>query len=370
MKRNKSFTLVEILIVILIIGILGGIIIVRLSNTSFNAKAVTLQSQAKILTRTLDRYLSDVGVYPAMYFGALKESAYFTNQNGRPGWLGPYLDRAPGPATGGKWYIMSGNWAGSFTFSRNATPDFDYDGIANNSVIATVVDEGSGPFTKDVNLMLNIDTAIDDGNLETGRVRCFDNLGRTLSFYLAEGTIDDLSAWVQGNLAANGTFHNNGQDWALVRAGGASIPAVIESGGPNGSDVVYLNHTTSGWPVYDEWHAVGQDVRTYGYNFEAGKTYTVSFDYKTNATTLMGGSYLFRFGMTDPSTVMHSSTVTAFYPEEITNDNQWHTVTKTFTLTQAQIDSINSGYEPKFALFYEYQQYGQFRMANLTVKPQ
>lgn len=104
-NRKTGFTLVEILIVVVILGILAAIVIPQFTNASEDAKASSLQTQLQTLRSQLDLYqLQHTGVYPV--FGAAPNTwdqmTTTTNEAGvftapAPGvkTFGPYLQQPP-----------------------------------------------------------------------------------------------------------------------------------------------------------------------------------------------------------------------------------------------------------------------------------
>ena len=63
--RNKGFTIVELLIVIVVIGILAAIVIVAFNGVQNSAKNASLQSDMKGLAKNLEAYKAINGQYPA-----------------------------------------------------------------------------------------------------------------------------------------------------------------------------------------------------------------------------------------------------------------------------------------------------------------
>jgi general secretion pathway protein G len=95
-RRGKAFTLVEVLLVVVIIGILAGMLVTRLSGRSQEAKITRAQADVKgTLSVALDLFEQDVGRYPTMEEGIQALVA----DPGIPGWKGPYLkgDLRPDP---------------------------------------------------------------------------------------------------------------------------------------------------------------------------------------------------------------------------------------------------------------------------------
>ena len=63
--RRNAFTLVEILIVVIILGILGTIIIGLFQNTSADAARNTLKGNLRAVRSALQVYIAQHGTYPA-----------------------------------------------------------------------------------------------------------------------------------------------------------------------------------------------------------------------------------------------------------------------------------------------------------------
>lgn len=65
----RGFTIVELLIVIVVIGILAGITLVAYGNISNRAKDAQTDTSISQLKKLLEIYASDTGVYPAVCGG-------------------------------------------------------------------------------------------------------------------------------------------------------------------------------------------------------------------------------------------------------------------------------------------------------------
>jgi general secretion pathway protein G len=94
MKTNKlgaqrGFTLLEILLVVVIIGMLVSVAVVKLSGQSQRAKLVATQRQIDAYKTALGVYELDNGVFPTTEQGL---QALLTQPPNLPNWKGPYLD--------------------------------------------------------------------------------------------------------------------------------------------------------------------------------------------------------------------------------------------------------------------------------------
>lgn len=64
-KRNDGFTLIEIMVVLIIIGLLAGIVVPKLMGRTEEAKRTKTAVQIKNLQSSLDLYRLDSGIYPS-----------------------------------------------------------------------------------------------------------------------------------------------------------------------------------------------------------------------------------------------------------------------------------------------------------------
>ncbi|PIQ85264.1 MAG: type II secretion system protein GspG [Candidatus Omnitrophica bacterium CG11_big_fil_rev_8_21_14_0_20_45_26] len=92
-RQNKKqsltgFTMIEILLVVIIIGILASLIVPRLSGRSEEARRQAAKADIMGgLALALDLYEADTGKYPSQLNDLLKEPSGVNN------WRGPYLKR-------------------------------------------------------------------------------------------------------------------------------------------------------------------------------------------------------------------------------------------------------------------------------------
>ena len=97
--REPCFTLVELLIVVIILGILAAVVIPQFSDASTDARSVALQQNLAIIRKQIELYkLQHVGNYPTDEGKFEDEMTMKTNPDrttsGTPT-LGPYLHRIP-----------------------------------------------------------------------------------------------------------------------------------------------------------------------------------------------------------------------------------------------------------------------------------
>ncbi|MDQ5932286.1 MAG: ral secretion pathway protein [Patescibacteria group bacterium] len=111
MKKSVGFTIVELLIVIVVIGILAAITVIAFSNINAKSRDNERYAEAKTIMKALELYKADRGVYPPNSAttavngpgGACGDGSYsysFATDDSwlRPLVLGGYLTKAPTPA--------------------------------------------------------------------------------------------------------------------------------------------------------------------------------------------------------------------------------------------------------------------------------
>ena len=88
-RKNRGFSLIELLVVLLILGLLGGLVGPRLFSKVDASKVDTAETQVRMLKAALQTFRVDVGRYPSTEEG-LKALMY--DPGNLPIWQGPYLD--------------------------------------------------------------------------------------------------------------------------------------------------------------------------------------------------------------------------------------------------------------------------------------
>lgn len=101
-QQQDGFTLLELLVVIVIIGLLAGLVAPRYFDQVGKSNAKIARAQIDSLEKALDQYRLDVGGYPTTEQGlaALNERP----QNAAK-WAGPYLKKAVPPDPWGARYL-------------------------------------------------------------------------------------------------------------------------------------------------------------------------------------------------------------------------------------------------------------------------
>src|SRR5207249_2562912 len=90
----RGFTLIEILVVIIVLGLLAALVGPRILGRVSEAKSATARTQIELLGLALDNYRLDNGMYPTSEqgLGALQEKP--TREPIPLNWRGPYLRKA------------------------------------------------------------------------------------------------------------------------------------------------------------------------------------------------------------------------------------------------------------------------------------
>lgn len=86
--QQAGFTLLELLVVMVIIGLLAGYVGPKYFAQIGKSETKTAKAQIEALSRALDTYRLDVGHYPSSEQGL---AALNRQPDGEPKWHGPYL---------------------------------------------------------------------------------------------------------------------------------------------------------------------------------------------------------------------------------------------------------------------------------------
>jgi len=88
---TAGFTLLELLVVIVIIGLLAGYVAPRYFGQIGKSEVNTARAQIDALEKALDQYRLDTGRYPTSEMGL---TALVERPQNEPKWSGPYLKKA------------------------------------------------------------------------------------------------------------------------------------------------------------------------------------------------------------------------------------------------------------------------------------
>lgn len=112
--KARGFTLLELLVVLVIIGLLVGYVGPKYFAQVDKSKVKTAQAQMKGFEEALDQYRLDVGGYPGTEAGL---KALVQAPPNAVHWQGPYLKKAP-PAD---------PWGNAYVYRSPGTNGADYD---------------------------------------------------------------------------------------------------------------------------------------------------------------------------------------------------------------------------------------------------
>lgn len=100
--EQKGFTLLELLVVMVIIGLLVSYVGPKYFSQIGKSEIKTAKAQINALEKALDTYRIDVGYYPSTEQGL---AALFHAPANEAKWQGPYLKKTPPPDPWGNPYI-------------------------------------------------------------------------------------------------------------------------------------------------------------------------------------------------------------------------------------------------------------------------
>lgn len=110
-QSAKGFTLLELLVVMVIIGLLAGYVGPRYFSQIGKSEAKAALAQMDGFEKAIEQFRLDVGRYPTAEEGL---NALFVRPSNEPRWQGPYLKKAPPADPWGRPYVYRLTESGDF----------------------------------------------------------------------------------------------------------------------------------------------------------------------------------------------------------------------------------------------------------------
>lgn len=113
-RAQAGFTLLELLIALVIIGLLVGVVAPNLFKNVGKSETTAAKQQIEALSHALDQYRLDTGHFPSTEQGL---AALNTKPDGDPRWNGPYLKKA----------VPNDPWGRPYLYRTPGEHNNDYD---------------------------------------------------------------------------------------------------------------------------------------------------------------------------------------------------------------------------------------------------
>lgn len=146
----RGFTLIEILIVVIILGILASIVIPQFTNASTSSKTASLQTSAQTLRGAVQLYYYQHNdkLPPTDQFWTLMTTQTDANGNtyvvgtSTSGPFGPYMQSIPSNALNGSTAVIDAAVPPGSTLSSACGYEYDYNSGGGNGIVRGTAMDG------------------------------------------------------------------------------------------------------------------------------------------------------------------------------------------------------------------------------------